>query len=153
LAADVAAMAPGTSIGAVHPVEIATNGSAQQPDEVMKTKLENFAATFIESIAAKRHRNVEWAQIAVRGSAAVTAEKALELKVIDILAKDIPDLLRQLDGREIDGRPLHTASAEVHEISMVMRERVFQMLWRPEVMFILMLVAIYGIIGESKSSE
>ena len=148
MAADVAAMAPGTSIGAAHPVEIATNGSAQQPDEVMKTKLENFAATFIESIAAKRHRNTEWAQSAVRGSAAVTAEKALELKVIDILAKDIPDLLRQLEGREIDGRLLHTASAEVHEVPMLIRERVFQMLWRPEVMFILMLIAIYGIIGE-----
>jgi membrane-bound serine protease (ClpP class) len=148
LAADVAAMAPGTSIGAAHPVEIATNGSSQQPDEVMKTKLENFAATFIESIAVKRHRNTEWAQSAVRGSAAVTAEKALELKVIDILAKDIPDLLEQLDGREIDGRLLHTASAEVHEVPLLIRERVFQMLWRPEVMFILMLVAIYGIIGE-----
>jgi len=148
MAADVAAMAPGTSIGAAHPVEIATNGSSQQPDEVMKTKLENFAATFIESIAVKRHRNTEWAQSAVRGSAAVTAEKALELKVIDILAKDIPDLLQQLEGREIDGRLLHTASAEVHEVPMLIRERVFQMLWRPEVMFILMLVAIYGIIGE-----
>jgi membrane-bound serine protease (ClpP class) len=148
MAADVAAMAPGTSIGAAHPVEIATNGSSQQPDEVMKTKLENFAATFIESIAVKRHRNTEWAQSAVRGSAAVTAEKALELKVIDILAKDIPDLLQQLEGREIDGRLLHTASAEVHEVPILIRERVFQMLWRPEVMFILMLVAIYGIIGE-----
>ena len=148
MAADVAAMAPGTSIGAAHPVEMATNGSSQQPDEVMKTKLENFAATFIESIASKRHRNAEWAQTAVRGSAAVTAEKALELKVIDILAKDIPDLLQQLEGREIAGRPLHTASAEVHEVPPLMREKVFQMLWRPEVMFILMLVAIYGIIGE-----
>ena len=87
----------------------------------MKKKLENFAATFIESIAAKRHRNVEWAKTAVRESAAVTAEKALELKVIDILAKDIPDLLQQLDGREIDGRPLHTASAEVHEVPMLMQ--------------------------------
>lgn len=148
LAADVAAMAPGTTIGAAHPVEIAPTGSTQQPDEVMKTKLENYAASFIESIAVKRHRNVEWAQSAVRGSAAITAEKAMELKVIDLLARDIPDLLKQLDGRTVEGRVLHTASATVHEVPMLLREKVFQMLWRPEVMFILMLIAIYGIIGE-----
>ena len=114
----------------------------------MKKKLENFATTFIESIAERRHRNAEWAQTAVRESAAVTADKALELKVIDILAEDVPELLNQLDGREVNGRSLHTASAEVRELPMLMRERVFQMLWRPEVMFILMLIAIYGIIGE-----
>jgi membrane-bound serine protease (ClpP class) len=91
---------------------------------------------------------VEWAKTAVRESAAVTAEKALELKVIDIIAEDIPDLLKQLDGREVSGKSLHTAHAGIHVVPMLMRERVFQMLWRPEVMFILMLIAIYGIIGE-----
>ena len=111
LAADVAAMAPNTSIGAAHPVEMGGGGGGQQPDEVMKKKLENFATTFIETIAAKRHRNVEWAKTSVRESAAITAEKALELKVIDIMAKDVPDLLRQLDGREVNGRTLHTAAA------------------------------------------
>ena len=119
-----------------------------EPDEVMKKKLENFATTFIESIAARRHRNVEWAKTAVRESAAITAEKALELKVIDLMADDIPDLLKQLDGREVNGKSLHTASAEIQEVPMLLREKVFQMLWRPEVMFILMLIAIYGIIGE-----
>jgi len=148
LAADVAAMAPDTSIGAAHPVEMGGAGAEQKPDEVMKKKLENFATTFIESIAARRHRNVEWAKTAVRESAAVTAEKALELKVIDIIAKDVSDLLKQLDGREVSGRSLRTASAEIRDVPMLMRERVFQMLWRPEVMFILMLIAIYGIIGE-----
>ena len=148
LAADVAAMAPATSIGAAHPVEMGGAGSKQEPDEVMKEKMENYATTFIESIAERRHRNVEWAQTAVRKSAAVTADKALELKVIDILARDMPDLLSQLDGRQVNGRSLHTASAQVLELPMLMRERVFQMLWRPEVMFILMLIAIYGIIGE-----
>ena len=148
LAADVAAMAPGTSIGAAHPVEMGSAGSKQEPDEVMKKKLENFATTFIESIAQRRHHNVEWAQTAVRESAAVTADKALELKVVDILAKDVRDLLNQLDGRQVNGRSLHTASAEIREVPMLMRERVFQMLWRPEVMFILMLIAMYGIIGE-----
>jgi len=148
LAADVAAMAPGTSIGAAHPVAMGGGVAGQDLDEVMKRKLENFATTFIESIAARRNRNVEWAKTAVRESAAVTAEKALELKVIDIIAEDVPHLLKQLDGREVSGRSLRTASAEILEVPMLLRERIFQMLWRPEVMFILMLIAIYGIIGE-----
>jgi len=148
LAADVAAMSPGTSIGAAHPVAMGGGVTGQEIDEVMKKKLENFATTFIESIAARRNRNVEWAKTAVRESAAITAEKALELKVIDIVAANVPDLLKQLDGRQVNGKLLHTASAELHEVPMLTRERVFQILWRPEVMFILMLIAIYGIIGE-----
>jgi membrane-bound serine protease (ClpP class) len=148
LAADVAAMAPSTTIGAAHPVELGGSGTAEQSDPVMKTKLENYASTFIESIAAKRRHNVEWAKSSVVASAAVTAEKALELKVVDIVATDVQDLLRQLDGRQVEGRTLHTASSQVEQIPLLLRERFFQMLWRPEVMFILMLVAIYGIIGE-----
>lgn len=149
LAADVAAMAPGTSIGAAHPVAIGGGGvGGQELDEATKQKLENFATSFIESIAARRHRNVEWAKSSVRESASITAEKALELKVIEIVAKDASDLLEQLDGREVNGRALRTASAEGHELPMLAREKVFQRIWRPEVMFILMLIAIYGIIGE-----
>ncbi len=148
LAADVAAMAPGTSIGAAHPVTMGGGAAGQEPDEVMKKKLENFATTFIESIAERRNRNVEWAKTAVRESAAVTAEKALELKVIDILAEDIPDLLKRLNGREVNGKVLQTLNAKTHVVPMLLREKVFQTLWRPEVMFILMLIAIYGIIGE-----
>jgi membrane-bound serine protease (ClpP class) len=84
----------------------------------------------------------------VRESASISAEKALELKVIDLIAPDLPDLLKQLNGRVVDGKTLKTAGAEVAEIKMSAAERVFQKLWRPEVMFILMLIAIYGIIGE-----
>lgn len=147
LAADVAAMAPNTSIGAAHPVSLGTTGELQ-PDPVMKQKLENFATSFIESIAAKRKRNVEWAKSAVRESASITAEQALATNVIDLIAENVPDLLRQLDGREANGRKLRTAAAQVVEVPMLAREKVFQVIWRPEVMFILMLVAIYGIIGE-----
>jgi len=148
LAADVAAMAPGTSIGAAHPVVIGGGLSEQKPDEKMKEKLENFATSFIESIATRRQRNVEWAKASVRESASITGERAVELKVVEILAKDLSDLLKRLDSREISGRALHTASAATREIPMLTRERIFQTLWRPEVMFILMLIAIYGIIGE-----
>ena len=148
LAADVAAMAPGTSIGAAHPVTLGGGGGEAKPDPVMQKKLENFAATFIESIAARRGRNVEWAKSSVRESAAITAEQALELKVIEIAARDVPHLLAQLNGRAAKGRTLRTAGATVREMPMLARERVFQQLWRPEVMFILLLIAIYGIIGE-----
>ncbi|MGB9604101.1 MAG: SDH family Clp fold serine proteinase, partial [Limisphaerales bacterium] len=113
LAADVAAMAPNTSIGAAHPVAIGGGFGDQKPDEVMKQKLENFATSYIEAIAVKRNRNVEWAKSAVKESASITAEKALELKVIEIIAKDIDDLLKQLDSREVNGRQLKTASCEV----------------------------------------
>jgi membrane-bound serine protease (ClpP class) len=149
LAANVAAMAPNTSIGAAHPVSLSpTGGSDEKGDGVMKQKLENFATSYIEAIAEKRGRNVEWAKTSVRESASITAEKALELKVIDLIAKDMPDLLAQLNGRELNGSALLTAGAAVVEIPMLAREKVFHRLWRPEVMFILMLIAIYGIIGE-----
>lgn len=147
LASDVAAMAPNTSIGAAHPVAIG-GGSAEKIDDVMKEKLTNFTVSYIETIAEKRGRNVEWAKSAVRESANITAEKALAIKVIEIIAADVPDLLKQLDGRTVKERVLKTASAEVREIPMNMRERVFQMIWRPEVLMILMLIAVYGIIGE-----
>src|SRR6059036_2951362 len=150
IAASVAAMAPATTIGAAHPVSIGgfPSGGEEKPDETMKQKLENFSVSYIETIAGKRQRNIEWAKSAVKESASITAEKALELKVIDLIASDIPDLLQKLNGRIVDGKPLKTAGAEVAEVRMSPAERVFQKLWRPEVMFILMLVAIYGIIGE-----
>jgi membrane-bound serine protease (ClpP class) len=148
LAADVAAMAPNTSIGAAHPVEIGTGGNVEKTDDVMKQKLENYTSSFIETIADKRHRNVEWAKSAVVESKATTAEKALDIGVIDLIADDMPDLLKQLDGRESGGKTLHTTNATVVEISMKMWERFAQLFLRPEVMFILMLVVIYGFIGE-----
>ena len=148
MASDIAAMAPGTSIGAAHPVSIGGGGGEAKPDDTMKEKVENYAASYIESIAAKRQRNVGWAGEAVRKSASITAEKAFELEVVEILASDVTDLLRQLDGREAHGGKLATAGAEIVPIPMNARERFFQLVWRPEVMFFLMLIAIYGIIGE-----
>jgi len=147
LASDIAAMTPNTSIGAAHPV-VSGGGGAEKLDDVMKQKLENFAVSYIESIATKRGRNIEWAKESVRNSASITAEKALDLKVIEILAKDMPDLLRQLDGRTVNEHVLRTAGATVVEIPMSTRENVFQLFGHPEVMLILMLIAMYGIIGE-----
>lgn len=146
LAAHLAAMAPATNIGAAHPVQM--GGAGQQLDDAMKKKLASFASSYIESIAVKRARNVEWARSAVQESASISETKALELKVIDLIAVDREDLLRKLDGQKVEGATLRTASAEVVRIPMTLRERVFQMIWRPEVLFVLMLIAIYGIIGE-----
>src|SRR5438477_3050286 len=150
IAASVAAMAPATTIGAAHPVTPGGNptGGGEKPDDTMKQKLENLSVSYIEAIAARRHRNVDWAKSAVRESASISAEKALELKVVDLIAVDLTELLKQLNGRVIDGKTLKTVDANVSEIKMSPSERVFQRLWRPEVMFILMLIAIYGIIGE-----
>src|SRR5215475_11594784 len=150
LAANVAAMAPATTIGAAHPVSVGgfPGGGEEKPDETMKQKLENFSVSYMETIAGKRQRNVEWAKSAVKESASITAEKALQLKVIDLIAADLPDLLKQLNGRVVDGKTLNTTGAAAVEIKMSASEQVFQKLWRPEVMFILMLIAMYGIIAE-----
>jgi membrane-bound serine protease (ClpP class) len=151
MAADIAAMAPHTRIGAAHPVNLGMSGESEKTDDVMKKKQENDTSSFAESIADKRNRNAQWAKSAVVESASITAEKALELKVIDLIAKDIPDLLEQIDGREVNAQKLQTAKAQVVEIPMTFRESFLQMVLRPEVMFILMLVVIYGIIGELSS--
>jgi membrane-bound serine protease (ClpP class) len=150
MAADVAAMAPSTSIGAAHPVSMG-GGAEEKMDDVMKQKLENFASSYIAAIAEKRGRNVEWAKSAVVKSESLTATNALEEKVIDLIASDMTDLLQQLDGREVNGKALKTTGATVVAMPMTTRERVLQVLSHPELMLFLMLVAIYGIIGELSS--
>jgi membrane-bound serine protease (ClpP class) len=150
LAADVAAMAPHTTIGAAHPVSIGgtPDVGGEKPDETMKQKLENYASSDIQAIAEKRGRNAEWAKAAVVKSECITAEKALELKVIDLIAPELPELLKEIDGRQINGTPLKTAGATVVAIPMAAREKFFQALARPEVMLVLMLIAMFGIIAE-----
>ena len=148
MAADVAAMAPHTRIGAAHPVSIGLSRDAEKTDDVMKKKMENDTAGFIETIADKRHRNAEWARSAVTESVVITAEKALELNVIDLIADDLPGLLNQLAGRTVGDKTLETAKAEIFEIRMSASEKFLQLFLRPEMMFVLMLVVIYGIIGE-----
>ncbi|PWU21621.1 MAG: hypothetical protein C5B50_01300 [Verrucomicrobia bacterium] len=147
MAAHVAAMAPSTSIGAAHPVSVGLGGE-EKMDDVMKKKVENLTSKYIESIADKRGRNAEWAKSSVIESEALSANKALENNVIDLIANDMPDLLKQLDGRELDGRTLKTAGAILVPIPMTFREKVLQVLSHPEMMLLFMLIAIYGIIGE-----
>ena len=148
LAADVAAMAPHTTIGAAHPVELGGGEDEETTNSIMMQKIGNMYAKVIQSIAEKRHRNVEWAKSSVKDSAAITSEEALKLNVIDLIATNVPDLLQKLNGRSENGKVLKTAGATVVEIPMIFSEQLFQIFWQPEVMMLLMLVAIYGIIAE-----
>lgn len=153
LAGHVAAMAPGTSIGAASPVS-ATGGGGERDDEnrrrdVAAEKAEKFTAAFIESIARERKRNVEWAQKAVREAEAITAEEALELHVIDLIANDRADLLAKLEGREVEvegqTRRLALAGAEVHEIQMRWMTRFFDFLASPDIAVLLLLAGLLGL--------
>ena len=150
MAADVAAMSPRSTIGAAH-VVVLEGGDEAKTDDVMKQKLENFGVSYIDMIATNRNRNAEWAKSAARESVDITAQQALNLKVVDLIATNMPALLKQLDGRTVGGKTLHTASATVVEISMSAWEKFSQMFLRPEIMFILMLMVIYGFIGELSS--
>jgi len=153
LAAHVAAMAPSTSIGAAHPVILGGGGeSGEKKDDkvnAMFQKLENDTASFVRGIAERRSRNVEWAEKAVRESESITASKALELRVIDVVAEDLPELLRKIDGRKVElpggeKRVLRTASAEIRPISWAVKERVLHWLADPQIVY---LIAMLGVIG------
>src|SRR5437764_6067131 len=117
IAASVAAMAPATTIGAAHPVSIGgfPSGGEEKTDQTMKQKLENFSVSYMETIAGKRQRNVEWAKSAVKESASITAEKALQLKVIDLIAPDLQELLKQLNGRVSTGKRSRPAGPRLAE--------------------------------------
>jgi len=148
MAAHVAAMAPGTNIGAAHPVA----GGGQEVKGVMGEKIENFTASFSESIAQKRGRNTEWAIQAVRKSVAITEKEALKIKVIDIVAKDISDLLEQAHGRkvDIDGRmqelALKGARVERHEMSL--KQKMLNVIGDPNIAYILLMAGFLGLYME-----
>lgn len=156
LAAHVAAMAPGTSIGAAHPVGIGAPPGAAPPDEKGRDyaaeKAENFTAAFIESIARVRKRNVEWAIKAVRESVAIPPDEALRLGVIDLIAASRAELLASLDGREITvaGSPwrLALAGAEQRRVEMTLVTRFFDVLANPDIAMLLILAGILGLYVE-----
>ena len=137
LAADVAAMAPATHIGAAHPVPLGA-----EVDEVMDEKMISDAAAFARSLAEAKGRNVEWVERAVRESVSVTAEEALELGVVELLADDLDDLLAQLDGREVqvgqETMTLQTLGAPVERRPMNMIERLLHVITDPNIAFLLL---------------
>lgn len=149
LAAHVAAMSPGTAIGAAHPVSI---GGGEQPDETMMKKVENDAAAYAREIARMRGRNVQWAEMVVRESISATSTEALKKNVIDLIADDLPDLLRKIDNRAVDmpqGKTaIRAANAEVREIKLTAGEQFLHVIANPNLAYLFMMLAIYGIIFE-----
>jgi membrane-bound serine protease (ClpP class) len=148
VAADVAAMAPGTNMGAAHPVF-----AVGKMDETMEKKVASDAAAYIRSIAARRGRNVEMAEKAVLESRSFTEREALDLKLIDLVVKDVDELLAALDGRSVkrfDGQTVTLAlkGQRAAPRAMNWRQAVLAMIARPEVMFLLLLGALAGIGAE-----
>ncbi len=149
LAADVAAMAPGTNIGAAHPVELIGTGGEEGKNETMTEKVTNDAVAFAKSIAQERGRNVEWAEKAVRESSSLTAQEALDQGVIDLMADNFSDLLHKLDGYTLpDGRVIHTAGKPIVEVRPSLRERLLGYLADPNIVYILFIIGLYGLIYE-----
>jgi membrane-bound serine protease (ClpP class) len=147
LAGHVAAMAPGTNIGAAHPVSL--QGTQ---DSVMMDKATNDAAAFIRTISEKRNRNVEWAEDAVRKSVSITESEALEKNVIDYVAKDLEELLEQMNGKEIETttgiKTLATDDTEVIALEMTFSQKFLSVLSDPNLVYILLILGIYGLIFE-----
>jgi len=148
IAANVAAMAPGTNIGAAHPVGIGLG----KMDETMVKKVENDAAAYARGIALKRGHNVEWIERAVRKSESITAEEALRLRVIDYLAPDVKSLLEAMEGHPVTletGKVrLQTKGAVVNEKKMGLRERILITISDPNIAYLLMLVGLAGLYFE-----
>ena len=151
LAADVAVMAPGTHIGAAHPV----SGTGQQMDDTMSKKVASDTAAYARSLAQARMRNAELAAQAVTDSRAFTDREALEAMppLIDLVATDVDDLLRQLDGRTIhrfDGRTatIRTAHADVQRIEMTRRQRFLSTIAHPQIAYLLLTLGILGLTVE-----
>jgi membrane-bound serine protease (ClpP class) len=148
MAAHVAAMAPGTNIGAAHPVAMGGTGM----DKTMKDKVENDAVAYLKTIAEQRGRNVAWAEDAVRKSLSVTEREALKLNIIDLIAEDLPALLKKLDGRSIPlstgAKVLHTASATLREFPMSLRLEFLKTLSDPNIAYLLMTLGTVGLIAE-----
>lgn len=148
LSANIAAMAPSTNIGAAHPV----GGGAEDTSSVMSKKVTNDAAAFVRAIAQKRHRNVTWAEDAVRRSISNSESEALKQKVIDLISPNLDSLLKQIDGRTVETSNgsvvLKTAGAQVEFIPMNWREKFLGTISDPNITYILMMIGIFGIMFE-----
>src|SRR6202050_239611 len=157
-ASAIAAMAPGTNIGAATPVQLGGGsllpGSEQKPqskngesEDTETRKIINDAVAYIRSLATVNGRNADWAADAVRSAVSLPATEALSLHVIDVIAKDVPDLLRQIDGRTVtvNGKPLRLATAGLTVVNVApdWRTELLGFVTNPDVAFILLLVGVY----------
>ena len=148
LASNIAVMAPGTNIGAAHPVALGEGAI----DETMKAKMENDAAAYIKAIAEKRERNIQWAEKAVRESASLTEQEAIENGVIEFIAQDLNELIEIIDGVRVhingESRLLLTKGREIITLKMTFKDLFLHSLTNPNIAYILLFIGIYGILGE-----
>lgn len=147
-AGHIAAMAPGTNVGAAHPVGI----GEQDTDSVMIEKVTNDAVAYLQAIAKERQRNVKWAEQAIRASSSLDAVDAHSMNVCDVLAASIEDLLKQIDGRRVKLKEeiviLHTENRPMIAVEMTFKERLLLLLTNPNIAYILLLLGIYGLFFE-----
>jgi membrane-bound serine protease (ClpP class) len=148
MSAHLAVMAPGTHIGAAHPVSL---GEGKE-DKTMSEKIVNDTVSYIKTIAKNRGRNAEWGENAVRKSVSITEDEALKLHVIDFISTDLQDLLTKLDGRVIkfDGmtRTLLTKGVQPRTVQMSWRYKLLDIISNPTIAYILLMLGIYGIFFE-----
>lgn len=151
MSAHISAMAPGTNMGAAHPVSIGPGGGVGK-SEVMTEKVTNDAAAFARSIATRRGRSVSWAERVVRESISSTPDEALAAHVIDVISRDPRDLLEKIDGRRVDIRgsqnTLAVLGSNLIEVPPTWRERFLARISEPNIAYLLMLAGIFGIFFE-----
>ncbi len=149
LASHIAVMAPGTHIGAAHPVTLGAEG---KESKTMTEKIVNDTISYIKTIAKGRGRNVEWAENAVRKSVSITEEEAVKLRVVDFISPDLQDLLTRIDGKVIkfDGvsRTLLTKGVKPQSMQMSWRYRLLDIISNPTIAYILLMLGIYGVFFE-----
>ena len=143
VAGDIAAMSPATNVGAASPVALGA-----EMDAVMAEKVTSDAAALIRGIASARDRNVEWAEEAVRESTSLTSEEALAINVIDLIARDVEDLINQLDGREVAGRILATRGVLPDTEPMNVIERFFHVITEPNIAYLLLSLGTLFVLAE-----
>ena len=156
MAANVAAMAPGTNIGAAHPIELGglpsggAKGEKGGQGEIMEAKVINDATAYLQAIARRRGRNADWAALVVNKSTSVPSGEAVREGVVDLEAEDLPDLFAKLEGRKLAGlpAPLRLKGAGVERVEMTRRQKALAAVSDPNVAMILMSVGVAGIMIE-----
>jgi membrane-bound serine protease (ClpP class) len=153
MAANIAVMAPGTHIGAAHPVTL--GGGEGKESKTMTEKIVNDTVSYIKTIAKNRGRNVDWAEKAVVKSVSITEEEAVKLNVVDFISPDLSSLLTKIDGKvvKMNGvtRTLHTKGVQPQPIQMSWRDRLLDIISNPTIAYILLMLGIYGIFFELSS--
>mgnify|MGYP003963505533 FL=1 len=151
IASHIAAMEPGTNIGAAHPVNLMGGGTGEQA-KVMEDKVVNDASAYIRSLAEQRGRNAHWAELSVRKSVSVSAEEAKRLNVIDLVAANLDSLVLALDKREVKLRgsiiTLNTAERNITFKEMNSRQRILDIIASPNVAYVLMILGLVGLYFE-----